>query len=222
MDPYAFAQLIGDVETWRAGAARDRWLVDLASAPGTRVRFCANVRCRRTHGSFARSGRALSRTRHRARSAAAAFSTAAVNPLAEECFRECHFTIADDLLQEVARDAAPWINLWRDCYAFVASRVAAGLRSLIETAPRDERRVALARRCLRHSANMKMPLTGPGMVVLAHVAFQEVKAAFRAQLRQSRGCRRMGADSGRLQSRAREFRIRALRRVHLPVRGSAD
>ena len=35
---------------------------------------------------------------------------------------------------------------------------------------------------LRHSANMKMPLTGPGMVVLAHLAFQEVKAAFRARL----------------------------------------
>jgi hypothetical protein len=29
---------------------------------------------------------------------------------------------------------------------------------------------------------MKMPLTGPGMVVLAHVAFQEVKAAFRGRL----------------------------------------
>ena len=31
----------------------------------------------------------------------------------------------------------PWIDLWRDNYAFVASRVAAGLRALLEQAPRQ-------------------------------------------------------------------------------------
>jgi hypothetical protein len=50
----------------------------------------------------------------------------------------------------------------------------------METAPRHHGALLLPA-FLRHSANMKMPLTGPGMVVLAHIAFQEVKAAFRAR-----------------------------------------
>ena len=32
---------------------------------------------------------------------------------------------------------------------------------------------------LRHCALLKMPLTGPAMVGLAHLAFEEVKTAFR-------------------------------------------
>ena len=52
---------------------------------------------------------------------------AAVNPIAEECFRDCEFEINETMLDEVVTDAEPWIDFWRDNYAFVASRVAAGL-----------------------------------------------------------------------------------------------
>src|SRR5437588_257285 len=109
------------------------------------------------------------------------FLYSASNPIGEECFRECGFTIGEDLVNEVARDAAPWIDLWRDCYAFVASRVSAGLRGGLEKAPTKNGAVPLPA-FLRVCEQIKMPLTGPALVGLAHMAFQEVKAAFRQQI----------------------------------------
>jgi hypothetical protein len=85
------------------------------------------------------------------------------------------------LINEVAVEAAPWIDLWRDNYAFVASRVAAGLRGLLEQAPLLDDAIPLPA-FLRHCAQMQMPLTGLGMIALAHNAFREVKSAFRERL----------------------------------------
>src|SRR5205823_7183438 len=48
---------------------------------------------------------------------------AAVNPIAEECFRDCKFEISEALLDEVVIDAEPWLDFWRDNYAYYASRV---------------------------------------------------------------------------------------------------
>ena len=110
------------------------------------------------------------------------FLYSAANPIGEECFRECHFSIGEDLINEVVTEAEPWIDLWRDNYAFVASRVAAGLRALFEKAPPQNGALPLPA-FLRHCAMLKMPLTGPAMVGLAHMAFQEVKAAFRERMR---------------------------------------
>ena len=110
------------------------------------------------------------------------FLYSATNPIGEECFRECHFSIGENLINEVTIEAEPWIDLWRDNYAFVASRVAAGLRDLFEKAPRQNGAMPFPA-FLRHCATLKMPLTGPGMVALAHLAFQEVKAAFRERMR---------------------------------------
>ncbi|MEP6808912.1 MAG: hypothetical protein ABI992_01610, partial [Chthoniobacterales bacterium] len=106
---------------------------------------------------------------------------AASNPIAEECARDCRFIISEAMSDELARDAAPWFDLWRDTYAFVASRVAAGLRGLLESAPTRDGAVSLPA-FLQHCAVNRLSLTGPGMVVLAHLAFQEVKAAFRAMM----------------------------------------
>ena len=112
-----------------------------------------------------------------AHKAATRFLYSATNPIGEECFRECHFSISESLINEVAIEAAPWIDLWRDNYAFVASRVAAGLRGLLEQAPLLNGAIPLPA-FLRHCAQMQMPLTGPGMVALAHNAFREVKSHF--------------------------------------------
>src|SRR4030095_15612148 len=57
---------------------------------------------------------------------------AAVNPIAEECFRDCKFEISEALLDEVVTDAEPWIDFWRDNYGFVSSRVAPGVRIVLE------------------------------------------------------------------------------------------
>jgi len=110
------------------------------------------------------------------------FLYSAANPIGEECFRECHFSIGEELIDEVTTEAEPWIDLWRDNYAFVASRVAAGLRALFEKAPLQNGAISLPT-FLRHCEMLKMPLTGPAMVGLAHMAFQEVKAAFRDRMR---------------------------------------
>ena len=54
------------------------------------------------------------------------FLYAAANPIGEECFRECGFELSESLIDDVVIEAEPWIDFWRDNYAFVASRVAAG------------------------------------------------------------------------------------------------
>src|SRR5439155_10724214 len=66
---------------------------------------------------------------------------------------------------------------WRDNYAFVASRVAEGLRALLKQAPLQNGALPLPA-FLHHCANLKMPLTGPALVAFADNAFREVKAAF--------------------------------------------
>ncbi|HEY2139696.1 MAG TPA: hypothetical protein VGH00_06440, partial [Chthoniobacterales bacterium] len=182
LEPHAFDVLVADIAKWRASPVRSRWLERLepiAALPGkfaeteetsARIKIIDEAEDRLQQlGAHPKTG-----TR---------FLYSAANPIGEECFRECGFTIGDDLLGEVARDAAPWIDLWRDSYAFVASRVAAGLRGVLEKAPTQNGAMPLPA-FLRVCEQLRMPLTGPAMVGLAHMAFQEVKAAFRQQMAQ--------------------------------------
>ena len=87
------------------------------------------------------------------------------------------------MIDEVAREAEPWIDLWRDSYAFIASRVAAGLRGLFESAPVKNGCVSLPA-FLRHCERQRMSLTAHGLVALAHIAFHELKSAFQNMLAQ--------------------------------------
>ncbi len=175
VDPYAFQTLMKDVGRWRDNPIRQRWLdllapIDVlaiqfrnARDPATRARIMEEVQTRLDEIGTHRSGGR--RTLY-----------AATNPIGEECLREANLVVSRNLLDEVAIDAAPWINLWRDVYAFVASRVAAGLRGVFESERRD--RIPLPA-FLRLCETAHLSLTGAGLVALAHVAFQEVKAAFR-------------------------------------------
>jgi len=180
LEPHAFDVVLADVQAWRDTPVRSRWLEllePIAALPGkfagtddtaARIQIIdeADERLQRL-GALPKSG-----TR---------FLYSAANPIGDECFRECNFTIGEDLVGEVAHDAAPWIDLWRDSYAFVASRVAAGLRGILEKAPTKNGAIPFPA-FLRVCEQLGMPLTGPAMVGLAHMAFQEVKAAFRQQL----------------------------------------
>jgi hypothetical protein len=105
----------------------------------------------------------------------------AANPIAEECFRECHFEISDRLMDEVPLQVEPWVDLWRDSYAFVASRVAAGLRGIMEKAGAKSGVMPLPA-FMQACEAAKLSLTGPGLVALSVMAFQEVKAAFGKRL----------------------------------------
>ncbi|MEY2519509.1 MAG: hypothetical protein QOF24_1268 [Verrucomicrobiota bacterium] len=179
--PHAFDVLVSDVSLWREGPARTRWLDLLQPIAALPKKFAETEE---TNSRIEIIDEASERFEQlgAARKTADRFLYSAGNPIGEECFRECGFSIADKLINEVAIDAAPWIDLWRDCYAFVASRVGAGLRGLLEKAPMKNGALPLPA-FIRHCEQMKMPLTGPAMVALAHMAFQEVKAAFREQMR---------------------------------------
>ena len=180
LEAHAFDFLVADIARWRDGPARTRWLDALQPLAALPEKFARAVE---PLARLAIIGEATERLKKLGtHKTATRFLYAATNPIGEECFRECNFSISEDLINEVARDAAPWIDLWRDNYAFVASRVAAGLRGLLEKAPLQNGALPLPA-FLRYCANLKMPLTGPGIVVFAHLAFQEIKEGFRALLR---------------------------------------
>ena len=185
LNAHASDVLVADVRIWREGQTRERWLgllepiADLprafsqASDTAARLQIMDQARqsLQELGAARAQSGR---------------FLYSAVNPIGEECFRETGFTISETLINEVATEAAPWIDLWRDCYALIADRVAAGLRDLLHKAPLKSGTLPLPA-FLRHCESLDMALTGPAMVRFAHAAFQEVKAAFRVRMKNHAG-----------------------------------
>jgi hypothetical protein len=155
--PHAFDVLVSDVSLWREGQARTRWLDVLQPIAGLPQKFAETAE---TDSRIEIIDEASKRFEQlgAARKTADRFLYSAGNPIAEECFRECGFSIGDKLINEVATDSAPWIDLWRDNYAFVASRVAAGLRALLEKAPVKNGALPLPA-FLRHCEQIKIPLT---------------------------------------------------------------
>ena len=181
LEPHAFDVLISDIAGWRDTPVRARWLELLRPIAALPFRF-AQAGDTPTRAEIMDEARRQLQNLGTARETSDRFLYSASNPIGEECFRECHFSIGQDLIDEVTTDTEPWIDLWRDNYAFVASRVNAGLRALFEKATLQNGALPFPA-FLRHCAMLKMPLTGPAMVGLAHMAFQEVKAAFRERMR---------------------------------------
>lgn len=180
LDPYAFAVLCDDVEKWPPGPARDKWLSILRPIAELPQKFIATVETK-DRQEILDEARSRLQSIGVERQTGERFLYAAVNPIGEECFRECHFEIAENLINQVAVEAEPWIDFWRDSYAFIASRVAAGLRQIMEKSGAKNGAMPLAA-FLKACETAKLPLTGPGLVALAVMAFQEVKAAFRKRL----------------------------------------
>jgi hypothetical protein len=180
LEPHAFETLMADVEAWADGPVRSHWLSVLRPLAELPARFA---------GQTDSAQRAILVDEARLRLAELGATTAAgqrflyvaTNPIGEECVRHSDFEIGEELFADVTRDAAPWIDFWRDSYAFIASRVAAGLRQVFEKAAAGQDSLPLPV-FLAASAAAGLPLTGPGLVALAAIAFQEVKAAFRARL----------------------------------------
>ena len=180
LEPHAFEVIGNDVESWGEGAARQKWqplvqaLAQLpaafASATEAQVRQELLGEARSCLQALGAAPKIDNRSLY-----------SAVNPIGEECARQGEFRIAEELIDQVAADAAPWVDLWRDSYAFIASRVAEGLREVFHKTGPDMDVMPLPA-FLRACETAKLPLTGPGLVVLASLAFQEVKAAFRERL----------------------------------------
>ena len=180
LEPHAFDVLLADVEAWRDTPVRSRWLERLQPIAALPRKFAETADTAARIQIISEADERLQRLGALPKTGTR-FLYSAANPIGEECFRECNFRIGEDLVGEVAREAAPWIDLWRDSYAFVASRVAAGLRGILEKAP--TKNAAMPLPAFFHICEqLRMPLTGPAMVGLAHRAFQEVKVAFRQQI----------------------------------------
>jgi hypothetical protein len=181
LEPHAFNVLCDDVEKWRPGAVREKWRSILQPIAALASTFAI------TDGVEERQ-EILADTNARLTSLGASpkmgdrFLYSAANPIGEECLRECGFSISEELIDEVAVEAEPWIDLWRDSYAFVAGRVAAGLRGVFEKVSTQKEAVPFPA-FLRACQDAQLSLTGPGLVALAQIAFQEVKAAFREMMK---------------------------------------
>ncbi len=176
LDPAAFHATAVTIRMWRDTPVRARWSDRVGRIDALPQKFAAadDLQTREKLMQQARAGL----NELGARQATQRSLYAAANPIAEECFRDCRFTIGEAMVDDLAREIEPWIDLWRDTYAYVASRVAAGLRGMLQTTPSRAGAVPLPA-FLAHCAANRLPLTGHGIVALAVLAFQEVKAAFR-------------------------------------------
>ena len=176
LEPQAFDVLVSEVAKWRDSPARARWLERAGTLATLPSQFGQTADLRR-RSELMNTARGLLNDLG-AKQAAVRSLYSAANPIAEECFRRTDFVISDAMTDELTREIEPWVDLWRDTYAFVAGRVAEGLHDLLRSAPVQNGSVPLPA-FLQHCAANKLPLTGHGIVALAVMAFQEVKAAFR-------------------------------------------
>jgi hypothetical protein len=180
VEPHAFDVLLADIRAWRDTPVRTRWLDQLQPIGELPRKFgetedtAARIQIISEADQRLQQLGALPTTGSR-------FLYTAGNPIGEECYRESHFVIGQDLLGEVAGEAALWIDLWRDSYAFVASRVSVGLQAIMQQAPTKAGVMPLPA-FIHLCERLRMPLTGPALVGLAHLAFQEVKGAFLKQV----------------------------------------
>ena len=179
LEPFAFQILHDDIMTWRDGAARQRWLPLADSLVKSAADFSGTIEPTQRQQIFSAARQQLSEVGAERKPGQRSLY-AAVNPIAEECFRDGRFEISATLLDEVVIDTEPWIDFWRDNYAFVASRVATGLRMVLAKVGKNALPLPVF---LRACETAKLPLTGPGLVGLAVMAFQEIKAAFRERLK---------------------------------------
>ena len=184
LEPHAVKVLLADVKSWLPSPIRDKWLSVLQALVELPLKFISTTDLR-DRRSILDEARTCLESIGADPKRGDRFLYAASNPIGEECFRECHFEINEQLIDEVATQAEPWIDLWRDSYAFIASRVAAGLRGIMQKAGAKSGVMPLPQ-FLQVCEAAKLPLTGPGLVALSVMAFQEVKAAFRERL-QSHG-----------------------------------
>jgi hypothetical protein len=180
LEPHAVEILLEDVKNWLPSPGRDKWLSILQALVELPSQFISTTDPQDRQSILDQAQTSLqsigAQTKQGDR-----FLYAASNPIGEECFRECHFEINESLIDEVTVQAEPWIDLWRDSYAFIASRVAAGLRGIMEKAGAKSGVMPLPE-FLQACEAAKLSLTGPGLVALSVMAFQEVKAAFRKRL----------------------------------------
>ena len=167
---------------WRDGEARRRWEPALAALAAVPTRFAAESAAS-PRREILKEARELLHGMGAAPPAGEGQRSLyrGSNVLGEKCAREPAVRLGADAAREVAERAAPWFDLWRDTYAFVAHRANEKLRALHASLPARGGAVPLPA-FLKASESAGFPLTGIGIPALAHLAFREVRAAFREAL----------------------------------------
>jgi hypothetical protein len=178
LEPYAFDVLVSDVAVWRKSPTREKWLALLHPLAGLCQQFARTDQVE-SRNEIMQQARHCLHELGAVTQSSRRFLYNAANPIGEACTREHAFTITEEMLDEVVREAEPWIDLWRDSYAFIANRVGAGLRGLFQTAAIENGAVSLPA-FLQHCETQKMSLTAHGLVAMAHIAFLELKHAFQS------------------------------------------
>lgn len=182
LEVHAFDVLLSNVARWRDGPARTRWLEALQNIASLPQTFARTIEVNSRIELMERAKHQLDDLGAVAKSSER-FLYNAANPIGEDCSRDCSLILGQETIDEVADEIGPWVDLWRDSYAYVASRVAAGLRGFLQTSGAKNGAMPLPA-FLRHCEMQKMSLTGHGLVALAHIAFLELKIAFQQLLAQ--------------------------------------
>ncbi|HET8542154.1 MAG TPA: hypothetical protein VFL83_19915 [Anaeromyxobacter sp.] len=171
------AALRDRVRTWRDGEARRRWGEALAALADLPAAFAAHATPAGRREAMGRARAAVAELRG-AHAAPQRVLYRGANPILEECARDCGLVLGEALADEVTRDAAPWLELWRDTVSFVAHRVNEKLRALHRSCAAPGAAVPLPA-FLRAAEVAGLPLATSGLPALGFLAFLEVKAAFR-------------------------------------------
>ncbi len=168
------------VAGWREGPARSSWasrLAALAEVPAAFERETGAAPRR----ELVRRVRAILAEIGAAPPPAQRALYRAANPVGEEAVRECGLALGADLAREIADEAAPWLDLWRDTVAFVAHRANEKLRALHAAASRGNPSLPLPA-FLAAAEKAGLQLTVNGLPAVGYLAFLEVKAAFRESM----------------------------------------
>src|SRR5207249_5929714 len=97
LEPFAFQILHDDIAAWREGAARQRWLPLADSLVKSAADFSETTEPNQRQQIFAAARQQFSQVGAERKPGQRSLY-AAVNPIAEECFRDCRFEISETLL----------------------------------------------------------------------------------------------------------------------------
>src|SRR5256885_10150150 len=116
LEPHAVEVLLRDIENWLPSSVRDKWFSILQALIDLPSKFISTTDLQDRQSIIDQAQSSLQSIGAGPKQSDR-FLYAAANPIGEECFRECHFEINEDLIDQVAIQAEPWIDLWRDSYA---------------------------------------------------------------------------------------------------------
>ena len=93
LEAHAFDVLLKDISLWRAGPARTRWLEQLQPLAALAAKFARVLEPLSRLSLIEEATERLEKLG--AHKAATRFLYSATNPIGEECFRECNFSISE-------------------------------------------------------------------------------------------------------------------------------